>query len=584
MPMDGLTLTFMTRELQALLVGGRVDKVAQPDSDAVVLTVRSQGGNHKLLLCCNANRARIQLTELPFENPAEPPMFCMLLRKHLTGAHITAVEQLFGDRILQIDMDTLGEMNDRVRRTLYLELMGRHSNLTLCDEDGRIIDCIKHVNSEMSRVRTLLPGGTYQLPPAQDKLHGDSLTAEALAARLSAATGTLAKALAENVSGLATICAKEICAQLGVLSDTPVRELDASATANRLYALLLALPQMAAPVLLEDESGQSLDFFAFPYKSYPAELQKRRESLSLAMDDYELGHELQQRMRQRAGGLQHTVKTALERLEKKRELLRDTLSQSEQAEQNRVYGKLLTANLHLLQRGQESVTLTNYYLPDAPEVAIALSGQSTPAQNAQSYFKKYRKQKSAQQYAAEQLALADTEIEFLEGALEDIDKCTSAADLAEVRFTLTERGYARPDPAQRKRKKLPEGKPYRFAAADGASIDVGKNSLQNDRLTLHARPDETWLHAQGIPGSHVIIRCDGKPSDGTLLQAAKLAAYFSKGRNHPAQPVDCTLRRYVKKAAGSPAGFVTYTNFSTILVGLTREDMIAIAKEANQCR
>ena len=584
MPMDGLTLSFMTRELQALLVGGRVDKVAQPDADAVVLTIRSQGGNHKLLLCSNANRARVQLTELPYENPAEPPMFCMLLRKHLSGAHITAMEQLFGDRILRMDMDTLGEMNDRVRRTLYLELMGRHSNLTLCDENDRIIDCAKHVNSEMSRVRTLLPGGLYQLPPAQDKLHGDALTAASLAPRLAAATGTLAKALCESVSGLATLCAKELCAQLGLPPETPMAELDASATAERVCALLARLPQMAAPVLLEDESGQALDFFPFPYLSYPAELQKRRETLSAAMDDFEAGHELQQRMRQRAGSLQHTVKTALERLEKKRELLRDTLSQSEQAEQNRMYGELLTANLHLLKRGQESVTLANYYLPDAPEVTIALSAQRTPAQNAQDYYKKYRKQKSAQQYAAEQIALADTEIDFLEDALEDIDKSTAAADLAEVRFTLTERGYVRPDPAQRKRKKLVEGKPYRFFAPDGTAIDVGKNSLQNDRLTLHARPDELWLHAQGIPGSHVIVRGDAAPANETVLHAAKLAAYFSKGRNHPALPVDCTQRRYVKKSAGAPAGFVTYTNFQTILVGLTREDLIAFAKEANQSR
>lgn len=582
--MDGFTLSYMTRELQGLLVGGRIDKVAQPDSDAVVLGIRSQGGNHKLLLCANANRARVQLTDLPYENPAEPPMFCMLLRKHLSGAHITAVEQLFGDRILRVEMDTLGEMNDRVRRTLYLELMGRHSNLTLCDETGRIIDCIKHVNSEMSRVRTLLPGGTYQLPPAQDKLHGDALTAENLAARLSASSGTLAKALGEHVSGLAAVSSREICAQLGLPPETPMSELDVPATAQRLSDLLARLPQLAAPVLLEDETGQALDFFPFPYKSYPEALQKRRDTLSEAMDAYELGHELQQRMRQRAGSLQHVVKTALERLEKKRELLQDTLNQSEQAEQNRIWGELLTANLHLLTRGQESVTLPNYYLPDAPDVTIPLNGQHTPAQNAQSYYKKYRKQKSAQQYAAEQIRLADTEIEFLEGALEDIDKSTATADLAEVRYTLTERGYVRPDPAQRKRRKLLEGKPYRFAAADGTAIDVGKNSLQNDRLTLHARPEETWLHVQGMPGSHVIIRGEGQPSDAALLHAAKLAAYFSKGRNHPALPIDYTQRRYVKKAAGAPAGFVTYTNFQTLLVGLSREDLVSIAKEANQSR
>ncbi len=580
MPMDGFTLSFLQKELRDTLLGGRVDKVNQPERDALLLLVRS-GVNHRLLLSANANQARAQLTAQSYENPAEPPMFCMLMRKHLLGSRIVDIAQISGDRILAIVFDCLDEMGDHVQKTLYLEIMGRHSNLTLVTADGGIVDAIRHVNSDMSRVRTLLPGGTYQLPPQPDKLSGDSLNAPALKQRLSGLTVSLPKALMETVAGMAGVCSREVCAQVGVDPVMPCTELDLDAVSTRLASFYHNVqPQ---PVALYDDAGLAMDFFPFPYRTFSLENQRAMPSLSAAMDAFYLGRDLRMRMQQKSLGLQKHVKSALERTEKKKTIMLDTLRQTDRNEENRVYGDLLTANLHQIQKGALSITVQNYYDPACPEITIPLSNRLSPSQNAQSYYKKYRKAKVAEQYAREQLVVIERDLQILENALDDLDKCETTVDLAEIRYVLTENGFLRPDASQRKgskSKKLQEGKPYRFTAPDGALIEVGKNSLQNDRLTLHARGNETWLHAQGIPGSHVIIRSEEPPSDETLLYAAKLATYYSKGRSHPQQAVDYTLRKYVKKAAGSPAGLVTYTHFKTLIIGLIPKDVAYIMKEA----
>ena len=581
MPMDGFTLSFMTQELRQTLMGGRVDKVNQPERDALVLLIRS-GGNHKLLLSANANQARAQITSQSYENPTEPPMFCMLMRKHLLGSRIVDIRQISGDRILAIVFDCLDEMGYHVQRTLYLEIMGRHSNLTLVSEDGVIIDAIRHVNSEMSRVRTVLPGGIYQLPPQPEKLTPEMLSAASLKEKLSGLSSPLSKGLMECVAGMASVCSKEVCAQIGISASTPIAELDLDVVTPMLADFYANVK--ANPVTLYDDAGLALDFFPFPYLTFTAENQKEASSLSTAMDAFYLGRDLRMRMQQKSAGLQKHVKSALERTEKKKSIMLDTLRQSDKTEQNRIYGDLLTANLHLIGKGAEQVTVQNYYDPECPEVSIPISTRLTPAQNAQSYYKKYRKAKVAEQYAREQLVTIERDLSILENALEDLEKCETTTDLAEIRFVLTENGFVRPDASQRKTKgkKLQEGKPFRFTAPDGTLIEVGKNSLQNDRLTLHARGNETWLHAQNIPGSHVIIRTEEEPSDETLLYAAKLATYYSKGRNHPQQAIDYTKRKYVKKAAGSPAGMVTYTHFKTLIIGLTPEDIARIIREAGK--
>ena len=582
MPMDGFTLAFMEKELRDALVGGRVERVNQPERDTLLLAMRAQGDNCKLLLSANANQPRAQITGQAYENPMEPPMFCMLMRKHLQGARLNDLRQFEGDRVLTLTFDCMGELGDPVQKTLVLEIMGRYSNLTLVDDKGAIIDSIRHVNSEMSRVRLLLPGAVFAMPPAQNKLHPAQMTADALAQRLAALTCPLDKGLIECIAGMAGVCAREACAQIGVERSTPCDQLNVNMVAQALVRYYAGLNNRFAPVVQTDETGLAVDFFPFPYLTFDRALQKPYPTLSEAMDAFYAGRDLHMRMQQKSAGLQKHIKTNIARLEKKKAMMLETLQQSEKADQLRIFGELLTANLHSVPKGASEVEVTNYYDEAQGTVTIPLSVQLTPAKNAQSYYKKYRKTKGAEQYAREQLVMLERELTLLENALDDLDKCENSTDLAEIRYLLVESGYLRPDPTTRKRKKLPEGKPYRFAAADGTEIFVGKNALQNDRLTLHARGGETWLHAQGIPGSHVIIRTEQEPSPVALLYAAKLAAYYSKGRNHPSLPVDYTKRKHVKKAAGAAAGFVTYANFQTINVGLTPEELVSIGHSAAQ--
>lgn len=584
MPMDGFTLSFMAGELNKTLLGGRVDKVNQPEKDALLLLIRAGGSNHRLLLSANANQARVQITSHNYENPLEPPMFCMLMRKHLLGARLMEVKQIHGDRILELVFDAIDEMNDHVHRTLYLEIMGRHSNLSLVNEKGVIVDAIRHVNAEMSRVRTVLPGDTYELPPMQDKLSPEERTAERIQEKLTDLTMPLNKALMETVSGMAGLCSKEVCAQIGLEASTPVNELDLSIVSAQLAEFFAGTENRFAPVTLYDEAGMAQDFFPFAYRTYPADDQKPMESLSAAMDAYYLGRDLRMRMQQKSLGLSRHIKNAIERVEKKKGIMLETLENSDKAEQDRIFGDLLTANLHLIQKGVESVRVQNYYEEGMPEVEIPLSLLRTPVQNAQFYYKRYRKAKVAEQYALEQLEVIDRDLLLLETALEDLEKCQTTADLGDIRLLLSQSGFLRPEGNPKKQKKAQEGKPYRFTAPDGTMVEVGKNSLQNDRLTLHARGNETWLHAQGIPGSHVIIRTEQEPSDEALLFAAKLAAYFSKGRNHPQLPVDYTLRKHVKKSANAVAGLVTYTHFKTLIIGLTPEDQAMILKMSGESR
>ena len=484
MPMDGFTLSYMRRELLCALKGGRVDKVNQPERDALVLLIRCGGGNHRLLLSANANQARAQLTRQSYENPAEPPMFCMLMRKHLLGARVADVGQVAGDRILTVVFDCLDELGDPVQKTLYLEVMGRYSNLTLVRGDGVIIDAIRHVSSDMSRVRTVQPGGVYQLPPRQDKLAPEELDAGTLASRLAAEGGTLSKALAACVSGTAAVCAREICAQAGADPAAPVAELDLAALSPLLVQALTSLPP--SPVTLYDEAGLAADFFPFPYRTFSPQHQKPMPSLSAAMDAFYLGRDLRARMQQKSAGLQRHIKSALERTEKKKAIMLEAIRQSAQAEENRVFGDLLTANLHLIARGASSVTVQNYYADGCPETEIPLSTRLTPSQNAQSYYKKYRKAKVAGQYARGQLDAIERDLALLENALDDLDKCETTADLGEVRYVLSQAGFLRPEPSRGrggKPKKLPEGKPCRFTAPDGTVIEVG-NQMRSYRYTV----------------------------------------------------------------------------------------------------
>lgn len=574
MPMDGLTLGFIARELQETLRDARVEKVTQPEKDMLVLLLRAQGKNHRLILSAAPAFARVHLTQATYQNPLDAPMFCMLMRKHLTGGRVTAIEQLGGDRVLRLTIENKDELGDTAPRELYLELMGRHSNLTLV-MNGRIVDAIRHVSGDMSRVRQALPGLPFVPPPAQDKLDPQTLDAQSLLQRLETQSGVLDKALCQCVRGLSPVAAREIAFRATGMQRAEIRDLDVERVARVTAEFIQRLPAMAQPTAQLNEDGLIAEVLPFPYLSLNPALQKPYPSLSSALDAFFFGRDRRDRMAQKSASLKHLIKTIVERDEKKLALQEEELTASARMEEYRIAGELLTAQGYLVPRGVERVQLQNFYDPDGGMMEIALDVALTPAQNAQKYFKRYRKARSAQEIAREQKNKTLAELELLEQALFDLDECETEADLADVRRTLENAGLVRA-PSEKKRPKQPESKPMLFLLPDGTEILVGKNSAQNDRLTGSARGGDTWLHAKDMPGSHVIIRGEGV-SEAALEAAAKLAAWFSKGKG-VSVPVDYTLRKFVKKPGGAPMGFVIYTHQKTLIVSATEGEIAALKR------
>ena len=566
MPMDGLTLGFAVRETEALILGGRIDKVTQPEKDTVILVIRAGNANQSLLLCSSANHARCHLTRAKFSNPLEPPAFCMLLRKQLLGGRVMGLRQIGGDRIVHLDMDVVDEMGDHVVRRLILEVMGRHSNLILTDGNSRILEAARHVDAGMSRVRQIQPGLTYEAPPAQDKLAPEDVTPEALSQRL-AEQGEipLKKALAGCVAGLSMQAAAELAFR--VQNENPEE------IPGRLSDLLHRLPEMAAPQLLLNEQGDAEDMLPFPYFSRDLRLQKPCATLSDAIEACYGARDRQDRIREKSASMVRLLKGHIDRCERKLALQEEELAGAARMEEYRRMGDIINANLWQLKKGMERAELVDFYSEDAAPVVIPLDIRLTPAQNAQRYFKRYQKARSARQTAAEQKEKTLAELDYLESTLLDIGKCDGESELEEIRQDLVRTGYMKKNTNRRTQRALPESKPYHYVSSDGIDLYVGRNSAQNDRLTGSARPNETWLHAKDMPGSHVIIRKEGEIPQETLKEAAQLAAWYSKGRASASVPVDYTLRRHVKKPGGSAPGFVIYTNQHTLYMTVEKEDI-----------
>lgn len=572
MPMDGLTIGFAAREIGACLAGGRIDKITQPERDTIVMVVRAGSTNYRLLLCASPNNARCHFTQMSFPNPLEPPSFCMLLRKQLMGGRILSVAAIGGDRVVHMDVDVVDELGDHVLRRLILEVMGRHSNLILTDCNGRILEAARHVNAEMSRVRQIQPGITYLPPPAQDKIAPQDVTALSLEERLrSAGDVPLYKALSSCITGLSNPTAKELA--FLVLMPSADRTDDLADVSARLTDFLHRLPQLASPRVLLDEAGEALDVFAFPYLSMDLSGQKEYATLSEALERFFGSRDAKDRINQKSASMVRLLKGQIERCEKKLALQEEELASAARMEEFRIMGELINANLWQLHKGQTQAELDNYYDEQGGKLIIPLDVQLTPVQNSQRYFKKYQKARSARQTAAEQREKTLAELSYLEGALLDVGKCVGESELEEIREELARTGYTKRTTNRRQQRALPKSKPYRYLSSDGIEIHVGKNAPQNDRLTTGARPNETWLHAKDMPGSHVIIRQEGNIPDQTLLEAATLATWYSKGQRSSGVPIDYTLRRYVKKPSGAAPGMVIYTNQHTLYMTVTEQDV-----------
>ena len=580
MPMDGLTVGFAARELDRTLKGGRVDRITQPERDAVVMVIRAGSENHRLLLCASPNNARCHLTAGNFSNPLEPPALCMLMRKQLTGARVTEIRQEAGDRIVRIDLDAVNELGDHVLRRLVLEIMGRHSNLMLLDENGRILEAARHVNAEMSRVRQIQPGMVYQAPPAQNKLNPETLNSGELLERLQARNGgNFAKAIAEEITGLSRTASEELA--LRALGRGGTWPEDLPAACARLADLIRRLPDMAAPCVLRGEDGTAEEVFPFPYLSRDPAREEPCKTLSHALDVYYSTRDARDRLNQKSASMIRTLKGQVDRCTRKLAMQEEELASAERMDEYRRMGEAIHANLYQLKKGMTEATLPDWNDPDGGTITVPLDIRLTPAQNAQKYFKKYQKARSARETAAVQRDRTLEELDYLDNMLMDAENCTSESELEEIRQELVRTGYMKRVTNRRQQRQLPKSVPYRYVSEDGIEIHVGKNSLQNDRITQGAGGNETWLHAKDMPGSHVIIRTEGEVPLPTLKQAALLAAWYSKGRNSSTVPVDYTLRKYVKKPSGAAPGKVIYTHQKTVYVTAEEEEIRKIQADGD---
>jgi len=565
MPLDGITLGFMADELSRELVGGRIDRVTQPERDELIITIRNNGKNMLLLLSASAGCARAHLTAQKKTGTLEPPALCMLMRKHVTGGRIAAVRQISCDRILEIEIEHYDELGDRATKKLICEFMGKHSNIIFVGADGRIIDSARRVSEAMSSVREVLPGLRYEDPPAHGKLNFDCVTADNLYGAMAGQGGPLWKVLARTVSGLSTQFARELSFRATGSDDAHLEECSLDAVCTAVAETLAHLKDAPSPRVLRKPDGGTVDFAAFPYLSKPDLDAELFPTLSEAMDSFYRTRDVAERIQQKSAALHRVLKTNIERCERKLALQQEALLGSQRMEEYRVKGELLTANLHLAKKGAKAVELPNYYEEGMPMLTVELDEKLSPGQNAQRYFKLYQKARNAQTLAAEQIEKTDAELAYLEGQMDNLGKCIEESELFELREELEKFGYVKANRNRRQMKQLPPSRPMKFELASGRIALVGKNNLQNDKLTFSAEPNEVWLHAKDMPGSHVIIVGE-EPSDADILEAARIAAAYSKGAASSRVPVDFTLRKYVKKPGGAKPGFVIYTHQQTLYV------------------
>ena len=583
MALDAVCLRAVIEELRPQLLDLRVDKVQQPSRDQVILLLR---GNRRLLLNAGAGSPRIHFTELLRDNPAEPPMFCMLLRKYLVGGRVESLTQPGMERSAELTFRVTDEFGRESRRTLVLEAIGRRSNLILLDEERRIIDCLRRVDSEMSPERQVLPGLFYELPPTHEKrpfTEGDE--ADFRAALAAANPERPADAfLLDTYFGLSPLVARELVFQAAGDSGKRVYELT-EAQETALWQAILALRQRVEdgdfqPICLYRD-GKPAEFSYLPIRQYGDLMENREmESFSALMDVFYESREREERTRQRGQDLIRSVTSARDRCRRKLAQQRQEFAKCQDRDQLRISGELITANLYRMERGQTKLTAENYYDPDCREITIPLDPLLTPQQNAAKYYKRYTKARTAEKYLTEQMALAERDEAYLESVLEELRQAETEQDFLDIRAELRENGFLKRSGKEKKELKRAT-KPREFRTSGGWRVLVGRNNRQNDQLTTKtADYRDLWLHTQKIHGSHVILCCQGQAApEEDLLQAARLAAYFSQAKDSANVPVDCAAVRYVKKPAGARPGMVTYTNARTLYVTPEEAEVKALSAE-----
>ena len=583
MAFDGITIAAMVRELNNNLAGGRINKIAQPEGDELMITARGTEGQKRLLLSASASLPLIYFTEKNKISPLTAPNFCMLLRKHIGSARIAGIRQPGLERVVAFDLEHLNELGDPCKKVLILELMGKHSNLIFCDDKNMILDSIKHVSSHMSSVREVLPGREYFITKTQDKWNPLTITQEEFLEHVCKKPVSAAKALYSSLTGLSPVIAEELCYRASIDGNDAMLSLNEVSCIHLYHTLQRMMEDVKegnfTPNIIY-RGEEPVEYGVFLFQQYGPEYHSVSfDSVSSMLETYYASKNILTRIRQKSADLRKIVQTALERNRKKLILQQKQMKDTAKKEKYRVYGELINTYGYNLPEGSKSLQALNYYTNE--EITIPLDETLTPAQNSKKYFDRYTKLKRTEEALTTQIADTESEIEHLESISNALDIARSESDLAQIKEELTQYGYIRRHYSGKKGAKMQaKSKPFHYISSDGFDIYVGKNNFQNDELTFKfATGNDWWFHAKKMAGSHVVVKTkDGELPDRTFEEAGRLAAYYSKGRTAPKVEIDYIQKKHVKKPGGAKPGFVVYyTNYS-----LMAEPDISQLKEASE--
>ena len=568
MAFDGITIANIVTELNQTITGGKINKIAQPENDELIITIKNQRKQYRLFLSASASLPLIYLTETNKPSPLTAPNFCMLLRNHIGSGKIIAIEQPGMERIIRFTIEHLNELGDLCTKYLIVEIMGKHSNIIFCNEEDQIIDSIKHVSAHMSSVREVLPGRPYFIPETQSKLNPFVLTEEIFQEKIFPRPVNVAKAIYTSITGISPLMAEEVCYRAGIDGGIPTDGLEDVERVHLAHTFLRMVDDIRdghfEPNIIY-KGKEPVEFACFPLSQYQDYRAVSYPSIFPVLETYYAEKNIVTKMRQKTVDLRKIVQNALERNVKKYQLQQKQLKDTEKKEKYRVWGELLNTYGYEVEPGAKSMEALNYYTNEM--IQIPLDETMTPQENAKKYFDKYSKLKRTKEALDTLLQETGDEIKHLESIAASLDIASSEEDLVQIKEEMMEYGYVKRKNTGGKKVKV-TSRPYHYISSDGYDIYVGKNNFQNDELSFKfASGNDWWFHAKGQPGSHVIVKSKNEElPDRTFEEAGKLAAYYSKGRQAPKVEIDYTQKKNLRKPTGGKPGFVVYyTNYSLLI-------------------
>lgn len=570
MAFDGITIANMVKEFQDTIVGGKINKIAQPEADELLITIKNNKTQYRLLISASASLPLIYFTDKNKISPLTAPNFCMLLRKHIGSGKIISVTQPDMERAIEFRIEHLNELGDLCYKTLVVEIMGKHSNIIFLNEERMILDSIKHISGNVSSVREVLPGRDYFLPKTQEKYNPLTVSEEAFFSFVCEKPTTLAKALYTSLTGISPCIAEEICYRASLDGSQPAKSLDGPAKEHLFHTFARVMEDVKGgnfqPNIVYNEKEEPVEYAALPLTKYGDAPVKKFSSMSQVLEQYYAQKDQITRIRQKSSDLRRIVQTALERNRKKLDLQSKQMKDTQKMDKYKVYGELINTYGYNLEEGCKSFKALNYYTNE--EITIPLDPTMSPQENAKKYFDRYNKLKRTAQALEEQLKDTQEEIQHLESISTALDIALQENDLSQIKDELTEYGYIKKHYSGNKKKAMAKSKPLHYISSDGYHIYVGKNNYQNDELTFKfATGNDWWFHAKKMAGSHVIVKSNNEElPDRTFEEAGRLAAYYSSGRTAPKVEIDYIQKKHVKKPNGAKPGFVVYyTNYSLMI-------------------